>query len=137
MVMAVRQPTAPCPTSTSTGTPADVFPVPHLRPAAAATGDCVVEDAAAGLAEPVAVHPVSAHPASAATARTAGPAGRQAERRMEVSFRAPHHAVIRLPIRGRLPMSPRLFRDGERGAGTLVAEPGPRRLVCISTHHHA
>ena len=124
--MAVRQPTGPCPTSTSTGTPAAVFPVPHLRPVGAGTGDCVVEDTATGLAEPAAVHPVSAHPASAATASTAGPAGRQAERRMEVSFRAPHHAVIRLRIRGRLPMSPGLFSPGGRECGNPVTGPGPR-----------
>src|ERR1700733_3776235 len=112
--MAVRQPTGPCPTSTSTGTPAAVFPVPHLRPVAAGAGDWVVEDAAAGLTEPGAVHPVSAHPVRAARARTASPAGRQVERRMEVSFRAPHHAVIRLCIRGRLRMSPGLYSHDEQ-----------------------
>ena len=78
--MAVAHPTGPCPTSTRIGTPAAVFPAPHLRPVGAGTGDGAVEVAAEGLAEPPAPHPVSAHPVSTARARKAGkaaPAGRQ------------------------------------------------------------
>src|SRR6202042_519327 len=128
--MAVGQPTGPCPISTRTGTPAAVLPVPHLWPVAAGAGDCAAEVAAAGFAARPVLHPVSAHPASAARASAAGkaaPAGRKGGRRMGVSFRAPHHAVIRGGIRGRLPVS--------RG---LSSPPCAARLLsCITSHGRA